>query len=104
MADSVTLRLDAKTLERLDKLAKAIKRSRAALAAEAVKQFIELNEWQVAAIEEGVREAEAGRFLDDARLKAKWLQQRDAVRAKLTELGIDEKDVRNAVSWARGKK
>ena len=72
MTDPVTLRLDAETRKRLDKLAKATERSRAALAAEAVKQFIELNEWQVAAIEEGVRQAAAGRFLDHARLKAKW--------------------------------
>jgi RHH-type transcriptional regulator, rel operon repressor / antitoxin RelB len=72
MTDPVTLRLDAETRKRLDKLAKATERSRAALAAEAVKQFIELNEWQVAAIEEGVQEAQAGRFVDHARLKAKW--------------------------------
>ena len=72
MTEPVTLRLDAQTRKRLDKLAKATDRSRAALAAEAVRQFIELNEWQIAAIEEGVREAEAGRFIDHAKLKAKW--------------------------------
>ena len=72
MTDPVTLRLDAETRKRLDKLAKATERSRAALAAEAVKQFIELNEWQVAAIEEGVRQADAGRFVDHAKLKSKW--------------------------------
>ena len=72
MTEPVTLRLDAETLKRLDKLAKATDRSRAALAAEAVRQFIDLNEWQVAAIEEGVREADAGRFIDHARLKTKW--------------------------------
>lgn len=32
------------------------------------------------------------------------LQQGDAVRAKLAELGIDEKVVREAVRWARGKR
>jgi multisubunit Na+/H+ antiporter MnhE subunit len=32
------------------------------------------------------------------------LQQGDAVRAKLAELGIDAKDVRDAVRWARGGK
>ena len=38
----------------------------------AVRQFVELNEWQIAAIQEGVREADRGRFMDHARLKAKW--------------------------------
>ena len=72
MTEPVTLRLDAATCKRLDRLSKATDRSRSALAAEAIRQFVELNEWQIAAIEEGVREAEQGRFLDHARLKAKW--------------------------------
>jgi len=72
MSEPVTLRLDAATRKRLDRLSKATERSRAALAAEAVKQFVELNEWQIGAIEEGVREADHGRFIDHARLKAKW--------------------------------
>ena len=72
MSEPLTLRLDAKVRKRLDKLARATGRSRSALAAEAVRQYVELNEWQIAAIEEGVREADAGHFIDHARLKAKW--------------------------------
>ena len=72
MSEPVTLRLDAATRKRLDKLAKATERSRATLAAEAVRHYVELNEWQIAAIQDGVREADAGRFIDHARLKAKW--------------------------------
>jgi RHH-type transcriptional regulator, rel operon repressor / antitoxin RelB len=72
MTEPVTLRLDAATKKRLDKLAKATERSRAALAADAVTQYLDLNEWQIAAIQEGVREADKGEFIDHARLKAKW--------------------------------
>ncbi|HUF80563.1 MAG TPA: ribbon-helix-helix protein, CopG family [Burkholderiales bacterium] len=72
MSEPVTLRLDAATRKRLDRLAKATDRTRAALAAEAVRQFVEINEWQIAAIQEGVREADRGQFIDHARLKAKW--------------------------------
>ena len=72
MTEPVTLRLDAATRKRLDRLSKATDRSRAALAAEAVRQFVELNEWQIGAIEHGVREADRGQFIDHARLKAKW--------------------------------
>lgn len=72
MNEPVTLRLDSATRKRLDKLAKATERSRAALAADAVKQYVELNEWQITAIQAGVREADEGRFIDHARLKAKW--------------------------------
>lgn len=72
MSEPVTLRLDAATRKRLDRLAKATDRTRAALAAEAVRQFVELNEWQIAAIQEGVREADRSQFINHARLKAKW--------------------------------
>ena len=72
MTELVTLRLAPEVRKRLDKLAKATARSRAALAAEAVRQYVELNEWQIAAIQEGVRDAHAGQFIDHARLKAKW--------------------------------
>jgi len=72
MTEPVTLRLDRATRKRLDRLAKATERSRAALAADAVRQYLELNEWQIAAIEAGVREANRGQFIDHARLKAKW--------------------------------
>lgn len=50
MIVSVTLRLDPKTRKRLDKLAKATERSRAALCVDAVRQYLDLNEWQIAAI------------------------------------------------------
>ena len=61
MNEPVTLRLDADTRKRLDQLARTTERSRAALAAEAVKQFLEMNEWQIAAIQKGVQQADAGR-------------------------------------------
>ena len=72
MSEPVTLRLDAQTCKRLDKLAKTTERSRSALAAEAIRQFVELNEWQIAAIQEGVKQANSGQFIDHAALKAKW--------------------------------
>lgn len=54
MNEPVTLRLDASTRKRLDQIAKTMRRNRAALAAEAVRQFVELNERQIAAIQEGI--------------------------------------------------
>ena len=72
MSDPVALRLDPDIRKRLDQLAKTTERSRSALAAEAVKQFVELNEWQIAAIHEGVKQADSGQFIDHEKLKAKW--------------------------------
>ncbi len=72
MNEPVTLRLDARTRKRLDQIAKTMRRSRAALAAEAVRQFVELNEWQIAAIQEGVKQADSGQFIEHAMLKGEW--------------------------------
>ena len=72
MSEPVTLRLDPATRKRLERLAKATDRSRAALAADAVRQYLDLNEWQIAAIQAGVREANRGQLIDHGKLKAKW--------------------------------
>lgn len=82
MSEPVALRLDADTRERLDQLAKTTERSRSALAAEAVRQFLEINEWQIAAIRKGVRQADAGQFIDHAKLKKKWGKKLAAVLDK----------------------
>ncbi len=72
MSEPVALRLDADTRKRLDQLAKTTERSRSALAAEAVRQFLEVNEWQITAIRKGVEQADTGQFIDHAKLKKKW--------------------------------
>ena len=56
-SQTMTLRLDADTLARLDELAEATDRSKAWLAAEAVKTYIALNEWQTKAIRDAVNGA-----------------------------------------------
>ena len=72
MSDPVVLRLDADTRKRLDALAKSTERSCSVLVAEAVRQFVELSEWQIAVIQKGVQQADKGQFIDHAKLKAKW--------------------------------
>lgn len=54
----MTLRLDAADLRRLDALAEATDRSKAWLAAQAVKTYLDLNEWQIRAIREAVKNAD----------------------------------------------
>ncbi len=64
MADTevLTLRLDSKLKKKLDKLAKATERSRSFLAAEAIREFVALNEWQIEEIKKAVEQADAGKF------------------------------------------
>jgi RHH-type rel operon transcriptional repressor/antitoxin RelB len=48
--DTFSVRLDHATKARLQKLAKSTGRSRAFLAAEAIEEYLDINEWQVAGI------------------------------------------------------
>lgn len=54
---TMTHRLDADMLARLDELSRATDRSKAWLAAEAVKTYIALNQWQTKAIRDAVNRA-----------------------------------------------
>ena len=64
-ANIVTLRLDAKLKKKLDKLSKATERSRSFLAAQAIREFVELNEWQIEDTKRAIQEADAGDFLTE---------------------------------------
>jgi RHH-type rel operon transcriptional repressor/antitoxin RelB len=70
MAESLTVRLDAKSKRRLDKLATATARSKSVLAADAIRAYLDLYEWQVNEIRAGLREADAGDFASHAQVKA----------------------------------
>jgi predicted transcriptional regulator len=71
---TMTLRLDAATLRRLDHLAGVTERSKAWLAAQAVKDYLELNEWQIQAINAAVKRANApgAKFIDHDKVD-EWL-------------------------------
>jgi predicted transcriptional regulator len=71
----LTLRRDSKTKKKLDKLAKATERSRSFLAAQAIQEFVALNEWQIDETKKAVAEANAGDFASDedvAHVLKKW--------------------------------
>jgi predicted transcriptional regulator len=71
----MTIRLDSELKSRLDKLSAATHRSRSFLAAEAVREFIELNEWQIEETKAAVKEADNGDFAGEQEVQAvfhKW--------------------------------
>ena len=74
----LTLRLDSKLKKKLDKLAKATERSRSFLVAEAIREFVALNEWQIEEIKKGLREADAGDFASDEEMEQtvrRWVRR-----------------------------
>ncbi|MCK5058767.1 MAG: ribbon-helix-helix protein, CopG family [Candidatus Aminicenantes bacterium] len=56
---TITVRLPVEDKNRLDSLAIATERSRAYLAAKAIEEYLNLQEWQIQAIQEAVREADS---------------------------------------------
>ncbi|QGM96301.1 CopG family ribbon-helix-helix protein [Methylocystis parvus] len=72
---SYTLQLPDETLSKLDLLAKKLDRSPASVAAQAIEDFVRLEEWRVREIEAGLADAEAGDFAspeDVARITARF--------------------------------
>ena len=75
MSTTMTIRLEDEVRDRLDQLAEATQRSKSFLAAEAIRAFVENNEWQISEIRAALREADAGDFASDkdvAALSRKW--------------------------------
>lgn len=69
-SDTMTIRLDSRVRNRLGRLAEATNRSKSFLAAEAIREFVELNEWQIQEIRAGIKEADAGDFASEKEVNA----------------------------------
>ena len=75
MSTTMTVRLEDEVKDRLDALAEATRRSKSFLAAEAIRAYVESNEWQIGEIQAALREADAQDFAsgkDVAALAKKW--------------------------------
>ena len=73
---TMTIRLDPELKTRLDKLAAATHRSKSFLASEAVREFIEINEWQIQEIMAALKEANEGNN-DQLLTLAEEMEERD---------------------------
>lgn len=75
MSTTMTIRLEPELKQRLDRLAEATHRSKSFLANEALRDFVELNEWQIQEIKEAIKEADDGDFASDqavSKTVGKW--------------------------------
>lgn len=75
MSTTMSIRLEEDVKDRLEQLADATQRSRSFLAAEAIREYVEVNEWQIQEIHAALAEADAGDFASDDEVKAvqhKW--------------------------------
>jgi len=69
---TVSVRINPAIKKRLEKLAKSTGRSRSFLAAEAINEYLDLNEWQVAGIQKAVASLDCGEGVPHERVK-EWV-------------------------------
>lgn len=72
-SSTLSIRLNAQTKAKLDALAKASRRSKSFLAAEAIESFVAAESWQLKEIEAGVKDLDADRTIDHRQVR-RWLQ------------------------------
>lgn len=75
MSDStlISVRVPKETAERLSALAEATERSKSYLAAQAIEEYLEVQEWQVRAIEEGIKSADVGQLIEHGKM-VEWVK------------------------------
>ena len=67
-----TVRVETDVKKRLEKLAKSTGRSRSFLAAEALSEYLDANEWQVAGVRKAVASLDRGKGVSQEQVKA-WV-------------------------------
>jgi predicted transcriptional regulator len=74
----LTLRLDSKLKKQLDRLSEATNRSRSFVAAEAIREYVELNNWQIEETIKAIADADRGDFATDKEVEralTKWTRR-----------------------------
>jgi predicted transcriptional regulator len=68
-SETLTVRIDPEMKKQLDSIAASVDRDRAYIVREALAAYVELHEWQIKRIEKSLKEADAGNFVPEAKMK-----------------------------------
>ena len=72
MSETLSIRIDSGTKQRLDALSKSVNRSKSFLAGEAIAAYVEAEEWQLSEIREGIADLDAKHSVSHEKVK-RWL-------------------------------
>lgn len=74
MSVTLTVRIDDKTKNRLEKLAKSTTRTKSYLVTHAIEDYLDVNEWQVQEIKKAIHDADqpGAEFVDHEEVLKKW--------------------------------
>lgn len=70
---SVAIRVAPELVQELDKIGKRVNRSRAWVGEEALRQYVEVQRWQLAEIATGIEDVKSGRVVSNDAM-AEWLK------------------------------
>lgn len=73
MTETLSIRIDSRTKQRLDALSKRSRRSKSFLAAEAIAAFVASEEWQLGEIQEATADLDAGKAVSHEKVST-WLK------------------------------
>ena len=73
MTETLSIRIDAETKQRLDALARRFRRSKSFLAAEAISAYVEAESWQLEEIQAGLADLDRGRTVSHQRV-SRWIE------------------------------
>jgi RHH-type rel operon transcriptional repressor/antitoxin RelB len=73
----VSVRVKPEVAERLKALSQIMHRSSSFLAAEALEEYLDIHEWQIQAIQEGLDAVDREEVIDFASVKKKWEKRRE---------------------------
>jgi RHH-type rel operon transcriptional repressor/antitoxin RelB len=85
--ETFSVRLDRSAKTRLQKLAKSTGRSRAFLAAEAIHEYLDVNEWQVAGIKRAIASLGRGKGIAHARV-SEWVASWETRKERPAPKGV----------------
>ena len=70
--ENITIRISRATKSKLERLADSTNRSRNFLAAEAIDEYVAVNEWQIAGIKQAIKEVAAGKVISHDQV-SEWI-------------------------------
>lgn len=73
---TMTIRLEDKVKNRLAKLASMTERTQSFLAAQAINEYLKIQEWQISEIKKGIAEANAGQLIEHNSILQHWEKKR----------------------------
>jgi predicted transcriptional regulator len=75
---TTTIRMNGRTLKRVDGLAHAMSRSRAWVINKAVERYLDYEEWFVSEVKQALKEVEAGKLVEHEAVVRAWERKRAA--------------------------